>query len=80
MDIMIHIVLEYGLGESFIYAGHWLFTFPILFGWLIKSQKKIMGQIITFILLAFALITAGNNIIKFYEIYNNFGLYYFGTT
>lgn len=79
MDVVIHIVFEYGLGESFIYAGHWIFSFPILLGWLIKDQNKKIGYTITFIILAFSLIALCNNAFRFYEIYHDFALKYYGT-
>ncbi|WP_422104212.1 DUF6080 domain-containing protein [Winogradskyella sp.] len=80
MDIVIHIVFEYGLGESFIYAGHWLFIFPILLGWLVKDQGERIGKIIVTFLVLIAVVTLGNNIFRFYEIYNNFGLEVYGIT
>lgn len=80
MDIIIHIFLKYGLGESFIYAGHWIFTYPIFLGWLIKDQNKKVGNLITLVIIGFTLITVCNNTLKFYEIYQHFGLPYYGTT
>jgi hypothetical protein len=79
LDIVIHIVFEYGLGESFIYAGHWLFIFPILLGWLIKDQKERIGKIMVVLLILIAIVTLGNNMYRFYDIYSNFGLEIYGT-
>lgn len=36
-NIVIHIFLKYGLEEPFIYAAHWIYIIPLLFGWFYKS-------------------------------------------
>ena len=78
LDILIHVIFEYGIGEAFIYAGHWLFSFPILLGWLIKSQNKRIGQVVVLAICFLSLATLLNNANAFYELYHNFGLVYFG--
>ena len=80
MDIVIHLVFEYGLGESFIYAGHWLFIFPILLGWLLKDRAEWMSKAIMVSLILIAIVTLCNNIFRFHEVYSNFGLEVYGVT
>jgi hypothetical protein len=42
VDIFIHIIARFGLTDSFIYGGHWVYCLPLLLGWLFDyaSDKK----------------------------------------
>lgn len=40
VDIVIHIIIRYGLADPFIYGAHWIFCVPLLLGWLYKSMNK----------------------------------------
>ncbi|MDD6209597.1 MAG: DUF6080 domain-containing protein [Bacteroidales bacterium] len=60
VDIVIHFIARYGLNEAVIFGGHWLFTVPLILGWLYnrfseKNQHKLMYTLdiylITFIIL-----------------------------
>lgn len=77
-DIVIHVFLKFGLGEAFIYAGHWLFLFPILIGWLIKAYDNRIGYAITSLLVIFTIVLAYNNSLRLYEFYHQFGISYYG--
>jgi len=40
VDVLIHLVLKWGLHNAVIYGGHWTFLVPLLMGWLYFSFKK----------------------------------------
>lgn len=67
VDIIIHVIVGYGLQDPFIYGGHWVFIVPVLIGWLYKSlsdnvKKYLVGTV--FILFLVMLI---NNSIRMVE-------------
>lgn len=76
-DIVLHLFLQYGLNELIIFAGHWVFTFPLLIGWLIKKQNNNVQKVIAGVLIACTLIAVLNNGVRLYELYQ-FGLEYHG--
>ncbi|WP_163318407.1 DUF6080 domain-containing protein [Dysgonomonas sp. 520] len=41
VDIVIHAIIRYGLRDSFIYGGHWVFIVPMLLGWLYSTLKEL---------------------------------------
>ena len=77
-DLILHAVLEYGFWESFIYAGHWIVTVPLLIGWLIKSQRGMLRKLILWFLIPFTLVILINNYFRLLDLYR-FGLEYYAT-
>lgn len=42
VDVLLHVVLRFGLDGSFVYGGHFVFVYPFLLAWTIQwVQKKI---------------------------------------
>lgn len=39
-DIVIHVLIMYGLRDGFIYGAHWMFFVPFMFGWLYREIKN----------------------------------------
>ena len=78
IDIILHVFFKYGLWESFIYAGQWVFCIPILIGWLIKRQKNSSKRVILGVLIPIILTIAVNNYFRLYELYL-FGVEHYGT-
>lgn len=37
VEIVLHMILKYGMLEAYIYGGHWVYIVPLLFGWGYKS-------------------------------------------
>ncbi len=44
VDIVIHVIIGYGLKDPFIFGGHWVYVIPILLGWLYQSLNNTMKQ------------------------------------
>lgn len=68
VDIIIHVLIRYGLRDAFIYGGHWVFFVPLLLGWLYRSlekerYKKFLFYIITGLFIALVI----NNVIRLKE-------------
>lgn len=78
IDLILHVIFKYGLWESFIYAGQWVFCIPILIGWLLKRQNKGIKRIMLGVLVPIIVIIAVNNYYRLYELYL-FGLEHYGT-
>lgn len=39
-DVVIHVLIRYGLRDGFIYGAHWMFVVPFLLGWLYTSLSR----------------------------------------
>lgn len=37
VEIVLHLILKYGMLEAYIYGGHWVYIVPLLFAWGYKS-------------------------------------------
>ena len=65
VDVVIHVVFHFGLCEAFIYSAHWIFTVPMIWGWVYagnQNKKQFMFWDIGFIILGLIIII--NNSIK----------------
>lgn len=40
VDIVLHVVMRFGINEGFLYGAHWIYTIPIFLGWMYKSVEK----------------------------------------
>lgn len=68
VDIVIHLIIQYGSSEPYIYGGHWIYVVPLLLGWLYKSQpSKNIRIILTTIFITLLICLLINNTIKLYE-------------
>lgn len=67
-DVFIHVGLRFGLNESFIYGGHWVFLIPLIYGWLYSSLKtKIAIKLFDYFLLIIGITLVINNSIRSFE-------------
>lgn len=71
VDIVIHVVLKFGLHTSYIYGGHFVFVFPLMLGWLFHAYKRsplvlslLFGLIITMVVYL-----AVNNLFRLQEFF-----------
>lgn len=62
LDILLHCIIGFGLVESFIYSGHWVYALPLLLGWLCKSLngKKSKYIFLFCFICLFSIITINN--------------------
>ena len=60
-DMLIHLILGFGINEVFIMSPHFLFVLPITFGYLVKGVHRSMAPAIWFALLALTLWLWGYN-------------------
>lgn len=65
IDILIHIVLKFGVDEFYLFSGHWLYSIPILLGWLYSKVDKVKTNILSIILSVMVVILIINNTIQF---------------
>lgn len=40
VDLIVHLVVQFGMHEGYIYGGHWVYVIPLLFGWGYQSLKS----------------------------------------
>ncbi len=78
VDIAIHCIFRFGLHTSYIYGGHFVFVYPLLFGWLFfaySHSPKILSFLTasTGILTVYLLLNNYHRMIDFFEFLN---LYY----
>ena len=71
-NILIHVVVRYGLDEPFIYGGHWIYIIPILLGFTYsitkkRSTKYVIGATFS-IILVILLVNNSSNFIDFINI------------
>lgn len=64
VDILLHIILKFGISSSFIYGGHWIYVVPLLLGWLYKSLNTNGKKIYLIILSCIFVIVLINNSIN----------------
>lgn len=62
VDILIHIILKYGVSEPYIYGGHWIYIVPLLLGWLYKSLGDKRSKSHLALLTLMCVVLAINNI------------------
>lgn len=77
-DIVIHCIMRFGLHTSYIYAGHFIFVYPLLLGWLFyayKSQPKILSFLIVTMVILFSFLLA-NNLFRMSDFFQFLDTYY----
>ena len=60
-DMLLHVVLGFGLNEIYIMAAHWLFIFPIAFAFLLRPLNRPYRHLLRFLLLLLTLFLWGYN-------------------
>ena len=78
VDIVIHCVLKFGLHTSYIYGGHFIFTVPLIIGWLFfayRHSAKVTSTSFVVIWALFAYL-AFNNVFRMTEFFQFLQLYY----
>ena len=76
VDIVLHVVLKYGIGEAFIYAGHWIFVAPIAMAWAYKGLTPRIKYYFRIAIIVISGILLINNGFRLSELYL-FGLKYY---
>jgi hypothetical protein len=77
-DIVIHCIMRFGLHTSYIYAGHFIFVYPLLLGWLFyayRSQSKILSFLTVIMLILFSFLLA-NNLFRMSDFFQFLDTYY----
>lgn len=68
VDVVLHGVIQFGIRDAFIYAGHWIFFVPLIIGWGYKSITNLkVRKIANIILGLLLLLMLSNNIIRMIE-------------
>lgn len=63
VDIIIHIILKYGVRDYIIFGGHWIYIIPLILAWLIQSiHNKSLKVGINIILGILTIILICNNV------------------
>ncbi|PXV67526.1 hypothetical protein CLV62_103199 [Dysgonomonas alginatilytica] len=70
VDIVVHIVLKFGVDEFYLFSGHWLYFIPILLGWLYSKVDRIRSNTLSIILSVMVIILIINNTIQFINFTN----------
>lgn len=71
VDVVIHVLIRYGLRDPFIYGGHWVFMVPIFIGWLYTALKnKKSRKYLTILISVLLLVILVNNIYNLVEFIN----------
>ena len=69
VDIFIHFILRYGINEGIIFGGHWMFTVPLLLGWLYTHLSGVVVRILDGLILILLVQTIWNNGMEFMYIW-----------
>ncbi len=77
VDFFITFVMNFGLFESFLYGGHWVFVIPMLLGWGYDQLKMKTGKRVFDVIMVLMLVTLViHNAYKTYQIVD-FALKYY---
>jgi hypothetical protein len=78
VDIVIHCILKFGLHTSYIYGGHFIFTVPLMIGWLFFAYRESdkMTSILFVLIWALFAYLAFNNVFRMTEFFQFLQLYY----
>ncbi len=77
VDFFLTFIMNFGLLESFIYGGHWVFIIPMLLGWgYDQLKKKTSKRIFDVIMLLMLVVLIVHNVYKTYQIVD-FALKYY---
>lgn len=78
IDITIHCIFRFGLHTSYIYGGHYVFVYPLLFGWLFSAYHN-SPKILSFLTTTTAVLTVYlllNNYHRMIDFFDFLNLYY----
>ena len=68
IDVFLHVVLNFGIYESFIYGSHWIFLIPMMWGWIYKEhENKNYQKFWNILFTAVAVIMMTNNLFRIIE-------------
>ena len=65
VDVVIHIVLKFGLHTSYIYGGHFIFAVPLILGWLLCSLRENrtgLMSVLSVLILLFVFLAINNGV------------------
>lgn len=67
IDIIIHVILKFGINDAFIYGAHWVYLIPLFIGWLYTKlpQKAIKPYLYLTSIICVAVMT--NNMVRLYQ-------------
>ncbi|GEN72091.1 hypothetical protein CLA01_21630 [Chryseobacterium lathyri] len=77
-DILIHCIMRFGLHTSYIYAGHFIFVYPLLLGWLFyayRTKPKILSFLVLTLVILFAFLLT-NNLFRMSDFFQFLDTYY----
>jgi len=77
-DILIHCIMRFGLHTSYIYAGHFIFVYPLLLGWLFyayRSKPKILSFLVLAVVILFVFLLI-NNLFRMSDFFQFLDAYY----
>lgn len=69
IDLAIYFIIGYGIGEGFIYGGHWIFIVPMILAWGYKSLSRKWQPIAFGILSVLCTTMVINNLYQLYSTY-----------
>lgn len=78
LDVVIHIVLKFGLHTSYIYGGHFIFVVPLIMGWLLYSFRENRTgfiSVLSVLVLLFVFLVI-NNVVRMQEFFHFLEAYY----
>jgi hypothetical protein len=78
LDILIHCIMRFGLHTSYIYAGHFIFVYPLLLGWLFyayRTKPKILSFLVLTLVILFAFLLT-NNLFRMSDFFQFLDTYY----
>ncbi len=78
VDVIIHCILKFGLHTSYIYGGHFVFVYPLLFGWLVYGfrNNQISLKVLGGLLISLMCYLIFNNIYRMSEFFQFLNMYY----
>jgi len=63
-DIVLHLIVKYGIDEAFLYSGHWFYLVPLLLGWLYIAIPQKYRKYYTLVLGTLTILIITNNLIR----------------
>ncbi|MGN7756192.1 DUF6080 domain-containing protein [Chryseobacterium sp. 22532] len=78
LDILIHCIMRFGLHTSYIYAGHFIFVYPLLLGWLFyayRTKPKVLSFLVLTLVILFAFLLT-NNLFRMSDFFQFLDTYY----
>lgn len=69
-DIFLHLIIQFGITETHLYSGHWIYVVPLFLGWIYKQISNKIKKLYVISLTMIAIICIINNSIRISEFIN----------